>query len=562
MTDANVPLRARTDALPADVVGLSEVARAALAAGPRFAPLPVALRPGDIPRPAERLGAEEREVLTGLLRAGYQDAGVAVRPEVDASLAALAHPGVSAVLTGQQPGFAAAPLYSLYKALQACRLAKELTRLHGERVVPIFWNHADDHDIAEVHHAWLLNRNLDLQKVGLSGLSSGRVPVGELALDAEAQALGAVAAQLRGVVEEHAGADAAVDLFTPKDGETLARAFTRALDVLAGRFGLIVSEPAWIRPLLSSELGRIVSGLGAGPALTDALRAGEEELGGLGLPAPIPVGDGGSDAAALVYRHVEGERVALRAGGEGLVQDGKDASWTHAELGSRIVGTQDEWSAGALVRPLVQDAVFPAVAYVGGWGELGYHAQLGPARDAAGLARTPFVPRVSVTIVDDETRYALTRVGSPGIAEVLGALGTWQPASDDSAEPTVVGALNALAERTRDALLEHRAALSELEPALAITLKKTAGHVEQSIGKVVAKALRVHDNRAGKGARQLRRVNNTLCPRGAPQERVLGPFQFVARYGGDRFVDALRAELPATATEHLVLHLVEEENQP
>ena len=70
-----------------------------------------------------------------------------------------------------------APLYSFYKALQACRVAGELSRAWGVPVVPIFWNHADDHDVAEVHHAYLLNRNYELQKLVLSGMSSGRQPI-------------------------------------------------------------------------------------------------------------------------------------------------------------------------------------------------------------------------------------------------------------------------------------------------------------------------------------------------------------------------------------------------
>lgn len=556
-------MKTRIEALPADVFGLSDIARAALAGGAGFGPVPVPRRLEDLARPEERLGAEERGALVASIRAGVEGAGLALHAEAAARLDALCTEGVPCVVTGQQPGFLAAPLYSLYKALQACRAADELSARWNTPVVPVFWNHADDHDVAEVHHAWQLNRNLDLQKASLAGLSSGRVPVGELPIDAEAQRLDALRAQLRTMVEEHEGADAALDLFLPQHGETLARALSRILGELCGPYGLVVVEPEWIRPQLSSELGRIVSGPMGRGGLVDALRKGGDELRALDLEPPIPVGDADEDpaaAAALVYRHVPNadgapERVALRAGGEGFVQDGESGSRTHAELGALIVGEPQNWSAGALLRPLVQDAVFPSCAYVGGWGELGYNAQGGPARDAAGLPRTPFLPRVSVVLVDDETRYALQRVEAT-LLEVLHARGEFTAAEDDAAEPDVVAALRAVAEDTRERLLVHRAALSDLEPALAITLKKTAGHVEQSIGKVIDKALRVHQNRAGKGQRQLRRVNNTLMPRGLPQERVLGPFQFVARHG-PAFVEALRTELPALSSEPLALHIEE-----
>ena len=83
--------------------------------------------------------------------------------------------------------------------------------------------------------------------------------------------------------------------------------------------------------------------------------------------------------------------------------------------------------------------------------------------------------------------------------------------------------------------------------------------MQQSIGKVIDKALRVHQNRAGKGQRQVRRVNHTLMPRGVPQERVLGPFQFAARFGAHAFVDMLRRELPSASAEPIALHIEEPE---
>jgi bacillithiol biosynthesis cysteine-adding enzyme BshC len=564
-------MKTRLQHLPADVHGLSAVARAGISSGASFGPVPVIHRAPDIPRPAERLGEDERGALTDLVARGLADAGIALAPAAKDHLEALRTEGVHCVLTGQQPGFLASPLYCLYKALQACKLAEELSGRWGAAVVPVFWNHADDHDIAEVHHAWQLNRNLDLQKVGLAGLASGRTPVGELTIRAGAQRLDAVRAQLRGVVEEHGGADAALELCMPRDGESLARAFSRTLNELAGPHGLVVCEPEWIRPTLSSELARLVSAPAGSGGLAASLRAGEAELEGLGLRAAIPVdgpadGPGRAPGAALLYQNLrpEGsartERTAHRASPAGFLRDRDPGERTAAELGSLIVGDPESWSAGALVRPLVQDAVFPTCAYVGGLGELAYHAQLGPARDAAGQPRTPFVPRVSLTLVDGDTRYALERVGAD-VEEVLRASGAFAPSTADHREPEVISALRRVSEEASTALTAHRSELAELEPALGITLKKTAEHVRSSIGKVIDKATRVHQNRAGKGARQVRRVNHTLMPRGVPQERILGPFQFIARFGPD-FLDALWREIPSTATEHLVLHLEDDAGDP
>lgn len=557
-------LKLRVEHLPGDIFGLSDVARAGLSAGASFRPLPVVTKAADMPQPEERLGAEERGVLVEQLLAGYQAAGIKLAPDSPSrrNLEAMREEGVFSVVTGQQPGFLASPLYSLYKALQACRAAQDLSDLWGRPVVPIFWNHADDHDVAEVHHAWQLNRNLDLQKVHLGGLSSGRTPLGELPVTEEVQRLGALRALLHDIVEEHDSADFALELFLPRDGETLPRALTRAFHGLMEQFGLIICEPKWIRGLLSSEMGRIVSS--GGPSLVDALRAGEKELRDLDLEAAIPVGqapEGGTgNAAALIYRHVRPaekalpERIALRAGGEGFRIDGAPGSRTHAELGSQIVSEPTDWSAGALVRPLVQDAVLPTCAYVGGYGELGYHAQLGPAREACGQPRTPFIPRVSLSLVDGDTRYALGRIEAT-VETILRAKGQFQPPKIDlEAEPEVVQKLRALTGTITAQILEHKSALAALEPALGTTLKRTTGQVEHSITKVIDKAMRVHKNSTGKGVRQVRRVNSMLFPRDVPQERLLGPFQFVARFGPD-FVPSIWTEVPFASTEHLVVHL-------
>src|SRR5207344_2072434 len=91
--------------------------------------------------------------------------------------------------------------------------------------------------------------------------------------------------------------------------------------------------------------------------------------------------------------------------------DGEAGARTAVELAAEIVQEPLAWSAGALLRPVVQDLVLPTAAYVGGWGELDYHAQLGPLRALAGAPATPFVPRLSATLVDAAARESLGKLG-------------------------------------------------------------------------------------------------------------------------------------------------------
>ncbi|MCY2959813.1 MAG: bacillithiol biosynthesis cysteine-adding enzyme BshC [Planctomycetota bacterium] len=531
----------RVEHLAADVLGLSPVVRAALSGTLDPALLHVPRKLDAFPMPEDRLDVDARRELAGALESNL--AQLAPHVAVLENARALGKPRTFAVVTGQQPGFLVAPLYSIYKALQAVRLAQDLTLLWEQPVVPLFWNHADDHDIAEVHHAWVMNPHLDLQKIALAGLASGRQPVSRIVVDDVQNRLGPIREALRQLVggEEHA--ERALELFVPKSGETLARAFTRGITGLLGPHGLVVVEPDWIRGALSRELARVV-------ALDPArhLIAGAERVRAAGFEVAIEPRE-----AALVYSLDAKGRRALRSGGDGFRYDGEDGSRSGDELAAEIVQDPANWSPGALLRPIVQDLALPVAAYVGGGGELAYHAELGALRAAVGAPRTPFVPRVSVTLVDGRVRFALERLEA-SVADILRARGTFAPPGSESPEPAVLAKLRAAGEQAKRELDALRPELAELDPGLSVQLKRTGDSVKELVTQLADKAQRIQANRTGKGRRHERRANNVLFPNLAPQERVFGPLQFVARHG-EGWVTELLQEVDALGSEHLVVHL-------
>ena len=101
-------------------------------------------------RPPDLLEPGDREALASTL--GGELARFEPHVHVVDAVRSLAQPGTCVVIAGQQPGFLGGVLYDVYKALHAVRLARALRESWGVPVVAAFWNHADDHDIAEVHH--------------------------------------------------------------------------------------------------------------------------------------------------------------------------------------------------------------------------------------------------------------------------------------------------------------------------------------------------------------------------------------------------------------------------
>ena len=155
-----------------------------------------------------------------------------------ASLEELANPGTVAVVTGQQVGFLSGPSYTIFKALTAVRLVREL-RQHGINAVPIFWLASEDHDLAEVDHAWLFDHNSAPVRVAVSDEIANGGPVGDVSLGPN---------PLRGVRE------ALGDLpFADETFERLKRAYFSGATFSSGiqgfparhpcRFGLALSRP-------------------------------------------------------------------------------------------------------------------------------------------------------------------------------------------------------------------------------------------------------------------------------------------------------------------------------
>jgi uncharacterized protein YllA (UPF0747 family) len=362
--------------LPADLFGLSPAGRSALSAVGELdlGPLPT----GDL---ALRFGGDERGALADVLERELS----ALEPHVAVldAVRQLQVPGAACVVAEALPALLGGKLSALFAALSALRLARELSAGDGPPVVAVLLCAADEHDLSAVSPARVVNPNLDLRKVGLSRLGSGRRPYGSIRLE-EGHRVGAVSALLRQLLPPGPHRDGALELMLPRQGESLARSFTRSMLGLLGEHGLVVVEPAWLRSGLSHALALLVEDPGALPE------------GGIGA-----------------YRIEGGQCTALRPGGDGWRCDGEPGSRTPAELAAAIVGEPGAFCPGPALRALAQEAVLPVRARVAERPD----GPSGPAPGVRDLARRlgmPLparVPRLSATLVEPEARQALQALG-------------------------------------------------------------------------------------------------------------------------------------------------------
>ena len=144
--------------------------------------------------------------------------------------------GAVAVVTGQQVGLFGGPMFAIYKALTAVKLAEEASNA-GIDAVPIFWLATYDHDLAEVNHVSVASAEGVLETLSTPSHSVPSAPVSAVQLGDE---IVPVLEQAIALLGEGEAAQLLRETYRP--GETLGTAFARLYARVFAEWGVIVLD--------------------------------------------------------------------------------------------------------------------------------------------------------------------------------------------------------------------------------------------------------------------------------------------------------------------------------
>jgi bacillithiol biosynthesis cysteine-adding enzyme BshC len=483
-----------------------------------------------------------RAEVVALLRAQQEKRGAP--PEARSALEKLADPRSVAILTGQQAGAFGGPMYTLLKAVTAIRLAREVSSRHDVPVVPIFWVDAEDHDWEEIAGCTILDSAFRPHTVTVPAPEgAGDVPVAALTLDA---GIGQTIADLADLLPSTPFSESVVGLLREsyRSGVTVAEAFARLIESVLGRLGLVVfesSDPA-AKPLASGVFAHELRNPGS--TASRALEAGKA-MSALGhAPQVEPQPDQPS-----VF-HLDGARTPIRRSGGGFVigETAVDATTLVAEAEQ----TPARFSPNVLLRPIVQDTLFPTACYVAGPSEMAYLGQLGGVYADFGIPMPLIYARATATIIDSAAARFLRRYAVK--------LEDFQP-QDESALNRLLQsqlpqpleqALRDAGEALRQSMARVSEALPELDPTLVGAARTTLGRMEHDLHSLHSKIIHAAKRRDETMRRQFTRVQSQIFPLGHPQERTLSVTYFLYQYG-PALVDRLLEELPIEMGHHWIL---------
>ena len=483
----------------------------------------------------------DRAGLVSLLAAQQDRRGAP--PAARAAVQRLAGDTTVAVITGQQAGLFGGPLYTLLKALTTIRLAQDVSSIHGTPAVPVFWIDSEDHDWDEVASTTVLDGESHPHVISLPRpLTAGEVPVATVVLSEDVTA--AIGTLRAALAETEFSADLIDGLSRAyRPGVGMSDAFGRWLEHVLGPHGLIVfdcADPA-AKPLVAGVFAHELSHPGTTAAL--AAKAGDA-LAARGYHAQVEPHDG-----VALFHLAEGRQAIKLVDGRFII--GARACEPSALLAEASTHPE-RFSPNVLLRPLVQDALFPTVCYVAGPSELAYLGQLREVYAHFGVPMPLIYPRQTATVLDSAATRFLTRYGV-----ALEALQAQDEAElnhllEAQLPPGVEASLHDASRAVEERMAAVIAAVPALDPTLEGAARSTLGRMTHDLRALHSKVIHAAKRRDETLRRQFHRAQVQAFPQGHLQERTLGFVYFLNRYG-PVLVDILRRDIPLAPGAHWVV---------
>lgn len=492
--------------------------------------------------PGQRYDAHRRARVSDVLE--RQNRAWAASEKTLANIARL-RAGAAAAVTGQQVGLFGGPVFSIYKALTAVKLAEEATAA-GQDTVPVFWIATTDHDLAEVNHTALPGPNATLQPLATASRGVEDAPVGTIHFTDEITTVVQSAADILG---DSPATDLLRESYRP--GETLGSAFARLFARLFADWGVILLDPAdpelhaIVAPIYAATIERAAQ-------LDEALLARGKALEQAGYHQQVKV----TPSSTLLFTTKDGARIPIhrRLNGnttEFLVADEKISQ---DDLLREIAATPQNFSPNVLLRPVVQDTLLPTLCYTGGAAEVAYFAQAAVVYQELKGHVTPILPRFSATVIEPKIqglleRYALTLTdlfeGEEALREKIAAriLPVELQKAFDRAGATLDSSLTAV-----------REALIKLDKTLAEAADNASSKMQHQLETLRGRAARAELRQSELAARHAQQLSVALFPNKTLQERETAAIYYIARHGTD-FLRDVYTNLHPDCHDHQIISL-------
>lgn len=461
----------------------------------------------------------------------------------------LSEPNTLTVTTGQQVSLLTGPLYTIYKAISAVKLADYLrSKYDNYNFVPIFWLAGDDHDFEEVRYFNIINSENKIQKIIYDDNLEPETNRGSVGAIKFTDDIRRVISEFKSAVRSTEFTDSIFELIESayKPGNNFASAFREIMFQLFDDYGLIIFDPQDIRvkellkPVFIQELENYEQHV-------DPLVELSAELDEV-YHAQVKV------KPVNLFMHIDKGRYSIEPDGNHFKLKGKRKKYTREELVELANNSPELFSPNVLLRPVCQDYIFPNTFYIGGPGEISYYAQLKPLYDFYEMPAPMVYPRCSATLIDNTLKKIISKFELSPLDFFL---------EEKLLNEKVVNKLNPVninelfansSEKIKNVYSEILAGTKQIDNsvqnAVNKNLERTLDNMNFLRNKIENLLTQKHEN----SLRQIQKARTVIFPNNNLQERELNIFYFLNKYGFD-LIKQLFVQFNVTKFEHEIIEI-------
>jgi bacillithiol biosynthesis cysteine-adding enzyme BshC len=454
------------------------------------------------------------------------------------------------LITGQQLGLFASPLYTIYKILSTIKLSEDLNKRDNTyRYVPVFWLETEDHDFREINHFGIYDRQFQPRLLTYEGTDHGKASLRHYQLESS------ITSFISEIKENLIDTEFSADLFQKIEGIYKPQTeWTSAIRfLLKGMLeikGLLFFHPGAgeIKKLSVDFFSQLLI---RANELRRSFEIQSDNLISKGYHNQV------KNIPGQTFIHIEQEnnqREHLYTNGDGYFFKNSDKKYTQDEILKKIQEDPSSISSTVVSRPLLQSWLLPVAGYIAGPGEIAYWSQLGQMFANLDLVMPVLYPRISTTIIEPKiakylNRYSIDVEKMPLKNKQFIEGYIKQQSSNDEDNP--FKRINRL---LGDEEAKVKSYLESLDPTLVDLGIKSIERMNQTLENLENRVIKIKEQKNTQLTNHLQQIHTSFFPQELPQERYLTLVYYLNKFG-PKIVDTLYTELSIEKFDHQLLYL-------
>ncbi|WP_404452498.1 bacillithiol biosynthesis cysteine-adding enzyme BshC [Virgibacillus necropolis] len=454
------------------------------------------------------------------------------------------------VIAGQQAGLLTGPMYTINKAISVIHLARQQEERLQVPVIPVFWIAGEDHDFDEINHIFLSDTS-KMKKYTLLQREIEKKAVSNIAID-DVQAnkwLDKLFVELNETLYTKELYDTLKTFLN--ESETYVDFFAKLIYWLFNDEGLVLvdSNHSQLRHIESSYFENLIDNQSK---TTHAINCSYEEIIKQGYSLSIDVG---ARDANLFYQNGSERVLLVRDDHDNWVGKNNEVNFSTEEILSIARNKPELLSNNVMTRPLMQEMLFPSLAFIGGPGEISYWSVLKKAFHANNMKMPPVVPRLSFTFMERHVEKLLNKYHIDSEHAInKGVLDVKNKWLEDKYSPPVNQLTNQLKKTIDEAHQPLRELAGSIQSDLGDLANKNLDYLYREVDFLEKRIVKTIEEKYALEINEFNLLQLTLHPNDGLQERVWNPLTWMNKHGR-HFIKQLSDQNCSYEQEHFLVYL-------